>query len=172
MPAPKGNTYAAGGPGGGRPSAYKQEYAKIAKSLCLLGATDKQMADAFGVSETTINNWKHQHEEFSCALKEGKLFADANVAQALYNRALGYEHEADDIKVVEGSIVITPTIKRYPPDATSAIFWLKNRQPEIWRDKPESNEDESDAGKPFNITFNVREPIDVEAMRESTKPKQ
>lgn len=140
MPAPKGNKYAAGGPGGGRPSEYKPEYAQIAKSMCYLGATDKQMAEAFGVSETTINNWKSAHQEFSCALKEGKLVADAKVAQALFSRATGYEHPEDDIKAVNGEIVVTPTIKRYPPDSTSMIFWLKNRQPKLWRDKPEGEE--------------------------------
>ena len=28
-------------------------------------------------------------------------------------------------------------IEHYPPDTTAAIFWLKNRQPEKWRDKKE-----------------------------------
>lgn len=142
MAAPKGNKYAAGGPGGGRPSMFKEEYVRIAENMALLGATDKQLAAAFDVSEVTINNWKKEHEEFYLALKRGKYIADSEVARSLYQRALGYEHDADDIKVVEGAIVITPTIKRYPPDATSAIFWLKNRQPELWRDKP--TEDDSD----------------------------
>ena len=94
------------------------------------------------VAESTLNLWKLEHPTFSESLRRGKGLADADVAHSLYNRAMGYEHDADDIKVVEGSIVITPTIKRYPPDATSAIFWLKNRQPELWRDKP--TEDDSD----------------------------
>lgn len=28
-------------------------------------------------------------------------------------------------------------IEHYPPDTTAAIFWLKNRQPEKWRDRKE-----------------------------------
>lgn len=157
---------------GEKNSKYKPEYDEQAYKLCLLGMTDKKLAEFFEVTEQTINNWKNDHPTFFESLKRGKGLADADVAHSLYNRALGYEHEADDIKVVEGAIVITPTIKRYPPDATSAIFWLKNRQPEVWRDKPEPADEESVASKPFNITFNVREPIDVEAMRDSTKPKQ
>ena len=27
--------------------------------------------------------------------------------------------------------------KHYPPDSTAAIFWLKNRQPKVWRDRVE-----------------------------------
>ena len=50
---------------------------------------------------------------------------------------MGYEHQEDDIKVVDKQIVITPTIKHYPPDTTAGIFWLKNRQRDKWRDKQE-----------------------------------
>ena len=42
----------------GRPSAYKTEYVDKAYKLCLLGATDKQMADISGVAESTFNLWK------------------------------------------------------------------------------------------------------------------
>ncbi|MDE4014421.1 hypothetical protein Q7499_00930 [Glaesserella parasuis] len=57
------------------------------------------------------------------------------VANSLYKRALGYEAPDIDIRVIENQIVETPLIKHYPPDPTSAIFWLKNRQPDKWRDK-------------------------------------
>ena len=114
---------------------YKDEYAELAYNYCLLGAIDSELAGFFGVSETTINNWKNEHEDFSLALKKGKQIADAKVAQALFHRATGYSHEDVDIKVIEGNIVQTPLVKYYPPDATSAIFWLKNRQPTKWRDK-------------------------------------
>jgi hypothetical protein len=33
--------------------------------------------------------------------------------------------------------MIVPTTKHYPPDTAAAIIWLKNRQPERWRDKIE-----------------------------------
>lgn len=122
----------------GRPTEYKPEYDEQAYNYCLLGATDKQLATFFDVSEQTINAWKHKHPSFFESLRRGKEIADARVAQALFSRATGYEHPEDDIKAVNGEIVITPTIKRYPPDPTSMIFWLKNRQPKLWRDKPES----------------------------------
>jgi hypothetical protein len=28
--------------------------------------------------------------------------------------------------------------ERYPPDTTAAIFWLKNRRPDLWRDRHET----------------------------------
>lgn len=121
----------------GRPTDYRPEYAEQARKLALLGATDIELADFFEVAVSTISRWKVMHEEFSEALKVGKEAADERVAQSLYHRALGYSHPEVDIRVVEGQIVQTPLIKHYPPDTTAAIFWLKNRRKEEWRDKIE-----------------------------------
>lgn len=122
----------------GRPTKYKNEYAEQARKLCLLGATDAEMADFFDVDESTINNWKNDFPEFLESIKKGKLLADANVADRLYRRAMGYEAPDVDIRVVEGEIIQTPMVKYYPPDTPAAIFWLKNRQKAIWRDKVEN----------------------------------
>ena len=119
----------------GRPTKYKEEYAEQAYNYCLLGAIDEELAAFFDVSETTINNWKLEHPDFLESIKKGKEIADANVAASLYRRANGYSHPDVDIKVIDGQIVQTELTKYYPPDATSAIFWLKNRQPKKWRDK-------------------------------------
>lgn len=44
----------------------------------------------------------------------------------------------EEIKVLQnGEVVRVQTVKHYPPDPTSMIFWLKNRQPQDWRDKTE-----------------------------------
>lgn len=111
--------------------------------LCKLGATDKELADFFGVAVSTISKWKVDYPSFSEALKQGKELADARVASSLYNRAVGYEHKEDKIFQYEGAPIIVPTVKRYPPDTTAGIFWLKNRRPDLWRDKPkeEATED-------------------------------
>ena len=53
----------------------------------------------------------------------------------MFARANGYEHDEVDIRVVQNEIVQTPIRKFYPPDTTAAIFWLKNRRPDMWRDK-------------------------------------
>lgn len=124
----------------GRPTKYKKEYNEHGYKLCLLGATDKEIADFFEVNTDTINEWKKVYPEFSVSLKKGKTIADANVGQRLYERALGFEHDSEEIKVVsmgkEGSeIERVPIRKIYPPDTVAAIFWLKNRQPGKWRDK-------------------------------------
>lgn len=125
---------------GGRPSRYREEYAKQAHKLCLLGAIDKELADFFGVTEQTVNNWKRSHKEFFESLKKGKLLADAEVAGKLFSRATGYSHDA--VKIVAdaktGAEHIVPFTEHYPPDTTACIFWLKNRQRDKWRDRVDS----------------------------------
>lgn len=118
----------------GRPSKYKPEYAEQAAKLCKLGATDAQLADFFGVAISTVALWKVEHSAFSDALKVAKDEADSKVEQSLYRKALGFECDDVDIRVIENQIVQTPVRKLYPPDTTAAIFWLKNRKPEQWRE--------------------------------------
>jgi DNA-binding XRE family transcriptional regulator len=138
MPAPKGNKYAAGCEDSGRPTKYKEEYAEQVYKLCLLGATDKEMADIIGVSEQTFNAWKGKHKEFMESLTRGKDLADAEIAKSLYHRAKGYEHKETIVATYQGQITDTmDVIKHYPPDTPAATLWLKNRQPEKWRDKVE-----------------------------------
>lgn len=122
----------------GRKSEYRIEYADQALKLCLLGATDKELAEFFSVSEQTLNKWKKDYPEFLESLKKGKNIADANVASRLYNRAIGYSCKATKFATSEGRITDSKEYtEHYPPDTTAAIFWLKNRQPEKWRDKKE-----------------------------------
>ena len=118
----------------GRKSEYRIEYADQALKLCLLGATDKELAEFFSVSEQTLNKWKKDYPEFLESLKKGKNIADANVASRLYNRAIGYSCKATKFATSEGKITDS---KEYIEHTTAAIFWLKNRQPEKWRDKKE-----------------------------------
>lgn len=118
-----------------RPSSYKPEFAEQARKLCLLGATDAELADFFGVSEQTLNNWKTAHPAFLESLKMGKAQADADVADRLYQRAMGYSHLAEKILVVAGTVQREQYTEHYPPDTTAAIFWLKNRKKAAWRDK-------------------------------------
>lgn len=147
MPAPKGNQYAKGNKGGGRPTLYTPEAIKLAAAMAKLGAIDEEIAEEIGVSISTFRSWKLRHEELSDVLKKGKERADQRVEDALYSRALGYSHPDVDLRVIEGQIVQTPIIKHYPPDTGACIFWLKNRRPDQWREKrdPEGSEDLSRA---------------------------
>lgn len=123
----------------GRPTEYKEEYCEQAEKLCKLGAIDRELAEFFEVEESTVNNWKVAHPEFLESIKKGKTLADANVADRLYQRAMGFEHDSEEIKVIDGKVERVDIRKIYPPDTVAGIFWLKNRQKEKWRDKTEQD---------------------------------
>jgi len=110
------------------------------------------------VAESTFNLWKTVHPEFSESLKGGKDLVDAEVAAKLFHRAMGYEHEDVHVSNYQGVITVTPLVKHYPPDTTAAIFWLKNRQPQRWRDKPdEGGEGENAQPVPVKIEVTVKD---------------
>lgn len=140
----------------GRPTKYKAEYAEQAYKLTMLGFIDAELAEFFEVDESTINNWKHGYPEFLESIKKGKSLADAEVASKLYHRAIGYSHDDEDIRAVNGEIVITPTKKHYPPDPTSGIFWLRNRQRGKWSNDPVADDTETIA-TPVQIVVNVQD---------------
>lgn len=117
-----------------RPEKWKDEFLAVIEGACRLGATDIEVADMLSVSVRTLNYWKSQKPEVVKALKVGKNEADDRVERSLFARANGYEHDEVDIRVVGGAIVQTPIRKYYAPDTTAAIFWLKNRKPEMWRE--------------------------------------
>lgn len=136
MPAPKGNKNAIGNKGG-RPTKYKAEFARVAKKLCELAATDMEIADALGINLTTLYAWRARHVEFSNSLKVGKTIADERVERSLFERATGYTFESEKIFNAQGVPLKVPYREHVPPDVTAQIFWLKNRQKERWRDKSE-----------------------------------
>ena len=121
----------------GRPTKYKEEYAKQAEKICILGATDEFLAGYFEVAVSTLQKWKLDHPDFSDAIKRGKDEADLKVAESLYGRAVGYTHKEEKVFNNQGEIVTHVVDKHYAPDPTALIFWLKNRQPKVWRDKQE-----------------------------------
>lgn len=148
--------------GPGRPTDYKVEYNEQVIKLCKLGATDKELADFFDVTEQTINNWKTDFPDFFESLKKGKVIADAEVAEKLFKRATGYEYRETTFEKVgakEESVEVGEegmeniendvfkkkvVLKEMPPDTIAGIFWLKNRRGKVnsqegqrWADKQE-----------------------------------
>lgn len=102
------------------------------------GLSDEQIAANIGITTTTFYDWKKKYADFSEALKKGKEVADFEVENALFKSAIGYEYEErkEVQEVVDGVMrkKVEITRKQVPPNATSAIFWLKNRKPVEWRD--------------------------------------
>lgn len=151
-----------------RPTKYQKAYAEQARKLCLLGYTDKELADFFEVNEATINRWKKDHKEFCESIKKGKDISDGNVVDSLYQRAMGFVAPDLDIRVIDDKIVKTEITKHYPPDTAAAIFWLKNRQKKTWRDKIDHGIEGSDGGPIQVVNFT---PADYAAASKALEDK-
>lgn len=148
----------------GRPTSYKPQYCAQAYRLSLLGITDVEMARFFQVSEDTIYEWKKQHPKFSEAIKSGKGDADSRVAAKLFHRATGYSHPDVVVMQHQGNVITKEVTKHYPPDTTAAIFWLKNRNPALWRDVHRMEHTGKD-GAPIETTAATLADIDAELAR-------
>ena len=112
------------------------------------GLTDEQIAKNMGISRDTLYSWKKTYPDISDTLKKGKEIVDREVENSLLERALGGIHEVKKhIKVKQtyyderGRKCEKEEIKEVmdevytPGDTTAQIFWLKNRKPEMWKDK-------------------------------------
>jgi len=145
-----------------RPSKYSSVNKEQLKILCLKGFTDKEMAAFFKINELTLNRWKKQYPEFCKSLKEAKEEADAKVEKSLFERANGYTHKAVKFFQHGAKIISQEYDEHYPPDPTSMIFWLKNRQPAKWRDKQDGDLNVNIAQIIFKVINNEkRETIEV-----------
>lgn len=82
------------------------------------GLSDEQIAHNMGIVTSTLYEWKQKYKDISEALKKGKDVVDLEVENALLKAALS------------GNI-------------TAQIFWLKNRKPSFWRDKPQNDGEEN-----------------------------
>ncbi len=99
------------------------------------GLTDEQIAGKMGIAPKTLYDWKNKYGEICKALKSGKEVVDYEVENALLLEALG------------GNV-------------TAIIFWLKNRRPDKWRDKPEAPGDSEALKKAKEMLGGIDSAID------------
>ena len=126
---------------GGRLTKYKPDFIDRARAMAEIGAVDEEIAGGLGISLRTLYYWKSQHRDFSIALQRGKDIADDMVEAALFRRATGYSFDAvKHIAVAQGAnqgskIEQVDYVEHVPPDVNAAMFWLKNRRSDRWREK-------------------------------------
>lgn len=134
----------------GRPSKYTPEVVKTIKKLIVLGLSNKGIAEFLEINEDTLYEWQKVYPEFSDLLKKGRMEADAKVARSLYRRAVGmrirevtYErtgvfqeihNDADGSTTTQEVYKKKVVVKQVIPDVAAQTLWLKNRQPDTWRD--------------------------------------
>lgn len=99
----------------GRPSKYDESYCQVAEDILGQGYSEAVLAGEVGVCIDTITEWKKVHPEFSASVKVG--------------RAKGARVWEDRLKALA---------EKNEGNATGVIFGLKNRNPEAWKDKTET----------------------------------
>lgn len=117
------------------------------------GLTQQQIANNLGISIDTLIENKKKYSEFNDALKKGKEVVDFEVENALLKRALGYEYEEE---TYENGILTKKVKKQVPPDTTAQIFWLKNRKPNNWKDRVETDEDKEAVTNASQVIAKIR----------------
>jgi len=116
------------------------------------GVIDKDIAKALDVSYSTFRKYIKEKPELAKIVKPGKDYIDRKVEEGLINRARGCTvrkvikepyldpetgHMAQD---EDGNLKLRVTKvieEEMAPETRAAIFWLKNRKPEEYRDKHE-----------------------------------
>lgn len=120
------------------------------------GLTDKQIAEKkIGISERTFCRWKNEYPSIVSALKEGKAPVDTEVENAMLKSALGHKETVrkpikirttkrkDGMEITEERVEYVDEEVYIPPQVVAQIFWLKNRKKDLWRDKPEHEDNEA-----------------------------
>ena len=113
-------------------------------SMAVLGATDKEIAEAMHITRKTVWQWRQDHKSFDEAIGQGKAAADAKVVKSLYQRTQGEEYDEEE-RIVEtdkdGNIkpvrVRTKTVKVLP-DTMACMYWLNNRMRGQWSQRQET----------------------------------
>lgn len=142
----------------------KYEYWLTDEGLTLLtgwareGYTDEQIAKKMGIVSSTFYLYKGRYSEIAEALKKGKEVADYEVENSLFKSACGYWYEEiqqEKLWSTELNKLITvkeKSVRKFiPPNPTSQIFWLKNRNPDKWKDKREETIETNDNS--FKVTI-------------------
>ncbi len=112
----------------------------LAEKYARDGLSNEQIAFKFGISVATLYNWQKKYIEFLEAIKRGKKPVDIEVENALLKRALGYEFEEKTTEIevgIDGEPKVTKvkTVKKHiSPDVGAIAFWLKNRNPDQWKE--------------------------------------
>jgi DNA-binding XRE family transcriptional regulator len=122
---------------GGRPSKYDQKYCAEAIQFMRDGYSVTAFAGHIGVARSTVFKWAEENEEFSDALK---------TAQAL--AALFWEDRLREVAMTGDG------------NASAAIFGVKNRSREDWKDKVEQEHTGPDGG-PVQFQQVVRKVVDA-----------
>jgi hypothetical protein len=103
----------------GPKSGFNAQIQATIVQLVEAGKTEEEIAEIIGVCKTTLTNWKGKHKELLFAVRGARQLADNLVEASLFQTAVGWRGAR--------------------PDTQAAMFWLRNRQPERWKEKTDGD---------------------------------
>lgn len=123
-----------------RDVSYHITYAARARDLRLAGVPNAKIAEILGVALNTLMKWRDEYPEFDMAWRVGGTEADAKVASALFRRATGYDTKKKREKFSNEGVLLETVEEtvHVAPDVGACIFWLTNRQQDLWRQRVEN----------------------------------
>ena len=143
----------------------------MAYKYALLGLIGKEIAGLFEIAESTYEQWKTKHPDFSESIKRGGMYADALVVEKLYERAIGYVYKIQQaVTVKKGKdmeeIEVIDLRRELPPDTKAAMLWLSNRQRGVWKSRQTAEEHFAGTDNVIEITRQSRERLNKVIDRE------
>ncbi len=107
-------------------SDVKPRFSEIEK-WCELGATDKEIAENLGISQSAHCDYKNKHKEYSELIKKSRKRPLTQIKAALYKRAVGFSYkEIKETQSDKNGRTIETYTKTALPDPACAMILLKH----------------------------------------------
>lgn len=112
------------------------------------GETEKGIAKRLGIAYSTFKAYKNKHEALMALLKKTREVVDTEVENALLENAKGFYktvqkaikvkqvwHDNNGKRCEKEAVEVVDVQEYFRADVGAQCFWLKNRLPDIWRER-------------------------------------
>lgn len=106
------------------------------------GSLDAEIWTALGISEPTFYKWKREYPEFTQAIRKGKYDSNGEILNSAFKQSTGYYVSVTEPMKLRDEmgaehVELVTYDKFIPANSTMAIFMMKNRLPEQYKDRQE-----------------------------------
>lgn len=136
---------------------FYDDMVRQGKALAVLGLSTKEMAEFWGVGQKTLRRWMLRNPDFRKEIDIAQARADTNVTRSLYKKALGYTYYERKYALDNDGKkrLIEEKERQALPDLGAIIWWLKNRQPDKWREQIDTKLSSDE--REVNISFKLKD---------------
>jgi hypothetical protein len=122
---------------------YNKHLCKLAYEYAKQGLMDYEIFDNLKISHSAFYDYLNKYPDFYDSIKKGRQLAIQKVEGSLFKKAMGYTvtEKSTEVKVeADGTmkpVSVRNTEKHFQADMGAIAFFLKNKDPENWRDRQE-----------------------------------